>query len=171
MMDILHEVQKALGNISSDCIDAVARTIQVPRVEVESTVSFYTFFGQEQQGRFVIRLCNDIIDRLKGVDRVAEAFSRELGIDFGQTTADGLFTLQWTPCIGMCDQAPGALINQKVVTKLSSDSAREIVRTLRHKGDLSQLRLPLGDGNNSHPLVRSTVNLNLRRRALAAARS
>jgi [NiFe] hydrogenase diaphorase moiety large subunit len=164
MMDILYDVQKALGGISPAVIDALASTLLMPRVDVESTVSFYSFFSQEQQGRFVIRLCNDIIDRFKGVDLVAKAFCQELGIDFGQTSADGLFTLQWTPCIGMCDQAPSALINEKVVTKLSSDSAREIIRTLRQTGDLTRLRLPLGNGNNSHPLVRSTVNLNLRQR-------
>ncbi len=136
----------------------------VRRVEVESVVSFYAFFTDRPKGKFVIRLCNDVIDRLSGVHRVAQAFREELGIDFGQTTPDGLFTLEWTPCIGMCDQAPAALVNEKVMTWLSSDQAREIVSTLRRTGDVDKLRHTLGSGNNSHRLVRSMVSNNIRRR-------
>jgi [NiFe] hydrogenase diaphorase moiety large subunit len=161
MMDVLLDVQKELGSLSSEAIDAIAKGLSTPRVEVESTASFYAFFAQKQQGKFTIRLCNDIIDQLKGVDRVASAMREALGIDFGQTTADGMFTLEWAPCIGMCDQAPAALINDKMVTNLSSDTAREIVRTLKETGDLGRLKLSLGSGNNSHPLVRSVVNNNL----------
>jgi [NiFe] hydrogenase diaphorase moiety large subunit len=96
------------------------------------------------------------------MDRIAAAFRAELGIDFGQTTADGLFTLEYTPCIGMCDQAPALLINHKVVTRVSTDMVHEIVQTLRATKNLEQLKLTLGDGNNGHPLVRSMVVNNLR---------
>jgi [NiFe] hydrogenase diaphorase moiety large subunit len=161
MMDVLLDVQKELGVLSSEAIDAIAKGLSTPRVEVESTASFYAFFTQKKQGKFVIRLCNDIIDQLKGVERVASALREALGIDFGQTTSDGLFTLEWAPCIGMCDQAPAALINDKVVTNLSSDLAREIVRSIKESGDLSKLKLSLGSGNNNHPLIRSVVNNNL----------
>lgn len=164
MMDVLLDVQKEFGHLSSDAIDVIAKALSTPRVEVESTASFYAFFTQKPHGKFVIRLCNDIIDQLKGVDRVAAALREVLGIDFGQTTSDGMFTLEWAPCIGMCDQAPAALINDKMVTHLSSDSAREIVRTLKESGDLGRLKLTLGSGNNSHPLVRSVVDNNLHQR-------
>src|SRR5512143_2852968 len=98
------------------------------------------------------------------MDRLAAAFRAEVSIDFGQTTSDGLFTLEYTPCIGMSDQAPALLINDKVVTRVSTDMVREIVQTLRTTKSLEQLKLNLGDGNNSHPLVRSMVNNNLRER-------
>jgi [NiFe] hydrogenase diaphorase moiety large subunit len=101
---------------------------------------------------------------MRGADRVAKAFEQELGICFGETTPDGMFTLEWTPCIGMSDQAPAALVNEKVFTRLSTDAAREIVRTLKETGDIGKLKFPLGSGNNSHPLVHSMVNRNLRQR-------
>ncbi|MBN1653054.1 MAG: NAD(P)H-dependent oxidoreductase subunit E [Deltaproteobacteria bacterium] len=164
MMDVLIEAQRALGYLSSDVIDAIAEALAIARVEVESAASFYAFFSQKPRGKFVIRLCNDIIDKLKGVDRVASALREQLGIDFGQTTDDDLFSLEWTSCIGMCDQAPAALINDKIVTRLSSDSIREIVRSLKEHGDFSKLKLALGSGNNSHPLVRSVVDNNLLQR-------
>ncbi len=118
----------------------------------------------EQKGRVVIRLCNDVVDRLAGVERVADVFCGELGIGMGETTSDAAVSLEWTPCIGMSDQAPAALINDVVMTELSSDTARDIVRRLKNHGDPNKLVRKLGDGNNAHPLVRSMVKNNLRLR-------
>ncbi len=164
LMDILLEVHQRLGGVLGSAVDVIAQTLRVPRVEVESTLSFYAFLTSRPRGKFVIRLCNDIIDRMHGAERVGRALRQELGIDFGQTTADGMFTLEHTPCIGMSDQAPAALINDRVITSLSGDGARELVADLRKTGNLEHLNLTLGDGNNSHPLVRSMVRNNLRER-------
>ncbi|HEX7506218.1 MAG TPA: NAD(P)H-dependent oxidoreductase subunit E [Polyangia bacterium] len=162
LMDILLSVQAEVGCIASDALNDIAKSLSISRVEVESAATFYAFFSREPRGRFVIRLCNDIIDQIKGMDRIAAAFRAELGVDFGQTTPDGLFSLAYTPCIGMCDQAPALLINHKVVTRVSTDMVHEIVQTLRSTKNLEQLKLTLGDGNNGHPLVRSMVVNNLR---------
>jgi [NiFe] hydrogenase diaphorase moiety large subunit len=164
LMDILVGVQAQAGCIAPDAMDEIAKNLSINRVEVESTATFYAFFSTKPRGRFVIRLCNDIIDRICGMERIADAFRAELGIDFGQTTPDGLFSLEYTPCIGMSDQAPALLINDKVVTRLSTDRVRDIVQTLRTTKNIEQLKLTLGDGNNSHALVRSMVVNNLRER-------
>jgi [NiFe] hydrogenase diaphorase moiety large subunit len=164
LMDILLSVQAQTGCIGSDALDEIAKSLSISRVEVESTATFYAFFSREPRGRFVIRLCNDIIDKINGMERIATAFRNELGIEFGQTTSDGLFSLEFTPCIGMCDQAPALMINDKIVTRVSTDMVKEIVHTLRTTKNLEQLKLTLGDGNNSHPLVRSMVVNNLRER-------
>jgi [NiFe] hydrogenase diaphorase moiety large subunit len=164
LMDILLELHGRLEGVSDSAVDTIAQILRVPRVEVASAVSFYAFFTERPRGKFVIRLCNDIIDQMHGAERVGRALREELGVEFGQTTADGMFTLDRTPCIGMCDQAPAALINDRVITSLSSDSAREIIGDLRKTGNLDHLNLTLGDGNNSHSLVRSMVRNNLRER-------
>ncbi|HPF33285.1 MAG TPA: NAD(P)H-dependent oxidoreductase subunit E, partial [Candidatus Sabulitectum sp.] len=134
MMDIVREVQGRFGHVSSEAMDLIAASVGSHRVEVESVVSFYSFLSEKRKGSFVIRLCNDVIDKLHGVEKVADAFREELGIEFGESTPDGRFTLEWTPCIGMCDQAPAALVNDRMMTRLSSDSARQIVRTLKAGG-------------------------------------
>ncbi len=166
MMDIVRAVQEQFGCVSDEAIDIVSKEISIPRVEVESTASFYSFLSKTPKGKIVIRLSNDIIDRMNGYDLVAEAFKKELGIDFGETTADGLITLENTACIGMCDQAPAALVNNEVVNNLSTDRVRSIVKILKESGDPKQLvhRLGLGEGNNSDPLVRSMVYNNIRRK-------
>ncbi|MFH1732526.1 MAG: NAD(P)H-dependent oxidoreductase subunit E [Planctomycetota bacterium] len=162
MMDIVRAVQEQFGCVSGEAMDLIARSVSAHRVEVEGVVSFYSFFSSKPKGKVVIRLCDDVIDEMKGSRRVAEAFQEELGINFGQTTPDGKITLERTPCIGMCDQAPAALVNDVVVTWLSSDAARWIVRELREHMDPAKLIHSFGDGNNAHDLVRSVVDNNIR---------
>jgi len=164
LMDILRKVQADWGSVSDEAIDVIAGAVSIPRVEVESTVTFYAFLSKEKKGKIVIRLCNDIIDRLAGMDVVAQAFKDELGIDFGETTPDGLISLEYTPCIGMSDQAPAGVVNDEVITYLSTDKAREIVRTLKKTGDPKKLVSRLGDGKNADPLVNSMVHNNIRKK-------
>ncbi len=166
MMDIVRAVQEQFGCVSDEAIDIISKEISIPRVEVDSTVSFYSFLSKTPKGRIVVRLCNDIIDRMNGYDTVAEAFKKELGIDFGETTPDGLITLENTPCIGMCDQAPAALVNDVVVNYLSTDRVKNVVEILKETKDPRQLvhRIGLGEGNNAHPLVRSMVINNIKKK-------
>jgi [NiFe] hydrogenase diaphorase moiety large subunit len=165
MLDIARDVQAAFGCVSKDAQECVAKCVGSHRVEVEGVVSFYSFLSSEPKGAIVIRLSNDIIDLMHGAERVAEAFKVALGIDFGETTPDGKISLEWTPCIGMCDQAPAALVNDVVVTYLSTDKAREIVDVLKRTGDPKELVQRLGDGNNANPLVQSMVYNGVRKKA------
>jgi [NiFe] hydrogenase diaphorase moiety large subunit len=161
LMDILRATQEQFGCINDEAMDLIAAAVGINRVEVESAASFYAFLSKAPKGEIVIRLCNDVVDKMNGVDRVAQAFREELGIDFGQTTPDGKFTLEWAPCIGMSDQSPAALINDEVMTRLSTDKARDIISALKGGREYFKLRHPLGDGNNAHKLVHSMVNNNI----------
>jgi [NiFe] hydrogenase diaphorase moiety large subunit len=145
-------------------MDLLAAQLGTHRVEVESVVSFYAFLSKRKKGRVVIRLCDDIIDRMFGFERILQAFSDTLGIGVGETTPDGLITLETTPCIGMCDQAPAVMVNDEILTELSRDGAIEIVEQLRSGIAPERLRRRLGDGNNSSPLVSAGVSNNLRKR-------
>ncbi|MBU0550911.1 NAD(P)H-dependent oxidoreductase subunit E [Myxococcota bacterium] len=162
MMDIVRAVQAALGYVPSEALDLIAEAVGSHRVEVESVVSFYAFFSKTPKGKVIVRLCDDIVDEMAGSAAVAEVFKAGLGIDFGQTTPDGAISLEWTPCIGMCDQAPAAMVNEVIVTSLSTDSARAIVEGLKTHGDPKRLIRRLGDGNNAHPLIHAAVVNHLR---------
>ena len=157
LMDIVRRVQEQFGCVSGEAMDLIAGEVGSHRVEVEGVVSFYAFLSADPQGKVVIRLCDDIIDEMAGSEHVAEALTDELGIGFGETTADGKITLTWAPCIGMCDQAPAALVNDVVVTRLTADSARRMARELKEGCDPSKLTKSLGDGNNASELVGSMV--------------
>ncbi len=159
MMDIVRAVQSKFGEVSSQATDLIASLTKVHRVEVESVVSFYAFLSDKPKGNVVIRLCNDVVDKMHGVDEIAKIFSAELGIDFGETSADGYFTLEWAPCIGMCDQAPAALFNDVMVTNLTADKAKDVMLELKKNPDPKKFSAVygVGDGNNAHPLVQSMV--------------
>ncbi len=157
LLDVAHAVQVKYRCVSDEAMDVIARELEIPRVTVESLVSFYAFLSKEKKGRVVIRLCDDVIDRMHGYARIRDAFCEELGIQLGETTPDGNITLERTACIGMSDQAPAALVNDVVVTRMNSDRVREIVRELREHMDPRQLVRTYGRGNNSHELVRSMV--------------
>ena len=162
LLDILRALQHRLGHVSSAAAEAVARRLSIPQVDVEGVVSFYAFLSGDPQGRVVIRLSDDVLDRMAGYDEVREAFESELGIRVGETTPDGAITLRRTSCIGMCDQGPAALVNDVVITRLTGDTARHLVRELRAHHDPARLVHRFGDGNNSHPLIHSMVMNNLR---------
>jgi [NiFe] hydrogenase diaphorase moiety large subunit len=162
LLDVVRAVQERFRCVSSEASDLIAAALGIPRVDVDGVVSFYAFLSREPKGRVVIRLSDDIIDRLHGFDRVRDAFAAALGIAPGETTPDGAITLETTSCIGMCDQAPAALVNDVVVTDLSTDRAREIVSELREHMDPARLVRKFGDGNNGHDLVRAMVQNNIR---------
>lgn len=162
LLDVLLDVQREFQCISDEAIDLIASHLNISRVSVDSVVTFYAFLSKQPVGRIAIRLCDDIIDRFQGMDEVATALRAELGIDFGETTRDGRFSLHYTPCIGMCDQAPAALVGDTVVTELSAAKVRQMIRELRHHMDPQQLVHQTGDGNNAHPLVHAMVRNNIR---------
>ena len=162
MMDILWAVQDRLRCIDGDAMSVIAQATGTYRVEVEGVVTFYAFFTTAPQGRFIIRLCEDILDRHAGMAAVQAAFEDALGIKVGQTTADGLFSLHLTPCIGMCDQVPAALINERVVTCLTPAKVRNIVRGLKKQGSLDSVVKTSGEGNNADPHINAVVKNNIR---------
>lgn len=166
VMDIVLEVQDAFGCVDVDAIDTIAKATGAPRVDIESVVSFYSFTNRQPKGRVVIRLCNDVPDVMAGALEVAKGLEEELGIRFGETTPDGMFTLEWTSCIGMSDQAPAALVNGLVMPSLGPGTARRGVQVLRERKNIDNLQEILirdyGDGKNSHDLVRAAVRNNIR---------
>jgi len=163
MMDIVEAVQRERGCVPGAALDLIAALVGTHRVEVESVVSFYAFLSEQPKGKVTIRLCDDVIDEMAGSGNVAAALSEELGIGFGETTADGAITLEHTPCIGMCDQAPAALVNDTVVTQLDGEKARALAAAVRAGKTGSDLIKTNGDGNNAHPLVNAMVFNNIRK--------
>src|SRR3989339_53138 len=161
LMDIVIAVQKNCGAVTIDAMELIAKQVKVQRVDVESVVSFYSFLSKEEKGKIVIRICNDVVDLMKGADNIAKAFSETLGIKVGQTSADGTISLEYTPCIGLSDQAPAILVNEVAITNLSVDKAKSISKALLSGASPESLTKEFGDGNNSDELVRSMVKNNI----------
>lgn len=162
MLDILLAVQKACHWISPLAMDRVAEATGLTRIEVEGVASFYAFLSLTPRGRVPIRLCDDIVDRFAGLEAVVAAFEAELGIRMGETSADGAFSLEVTPCIGMCDQAPAAMIGEAIATRLTPARATQIAQALK-AGLSPEAALAEGAAEMSAlDLVRAQVENNIR---------
>jgi [NiFe] hydrogenase diaphorase moiety large subunit len=128
LLQILQDVQRKHNHISDFAQQEIARLLSIHPVEVNSVISFYSFLHSEPQGRNTIKLCKTISCDMAGKQKIEDALTRELGISFGETTKDKKYTLEHTNCIGMCDQGPAMLINDKVFTRLDPEKAVNILK-------------------------------------------
>lgn len=140
LIPVLQEIQTECSFISEYAMQEVADQLGIHPVEVYGVVTFYSFLESESQGRFIVRLCQTISCDMAGKARVARQLVNDLGVEFGETTADGMFTLQWANCLGMCDQGPAMLINDKVYTKVTPEKVHDIIEDCRHSVGASALQ-------------------------------
>jgi NADH:ubiquinone oxidoreductase subunit E len=134
LIPILQDVKQRWRAVDSEAMQVVADMLEIHPVEVYSVASFYAFLHGAPVGAHVIRLCGTLSCDFAGKEAVAAALRAELGIDFDQTTDDGLFTLEWASCIGMCDQGPALLVGDEVHTRVTPDDVRAIVAACRERG-------------------------------------
>jgi [NiFe] hydrogenase diaphorase moiety large subunit len=128
LLPILQEMQIKHGHISDFSQQEIARMLDVHPVEVYGVTTFYSFLSSVPKGRFIVRLCRTISCDLAGKENIAKAIETELGIKFGDTTLDKKFSLEYINCMGMCDQGPAMLINDRVFTKLTPHKAVDILK-------------------------------------------
>ncbi|RMF93011.1 MAG: NADH-quinone oxidoreductase subunit NuoE [Planctomycetota bacterium] len=133
LIAVLHKIQAKYGYLAEAHLDAVAQLLQVPAAKVAGVASFYHFFRLQPRGRFVINLCMGTACYVKGADRVAQKLMDELGITFGETSSDGLFTLQGTRCLGTCGLAPVMTINDDVHATVTPDQVPVILERYLQK--------------------------------------
>jgi NADH:ubiquinone oxidoreductase subunit E len=131
LMPILQSVQSKHRYIPDFAQQEIARLLDIHPVEVYSVISFYSFLHSEPQGRNIVRLCKTIVCDLAGKTEVEKAVMRELKINVGETTTDKKVTLEHTNCLGMCDQGPAMMVNDKIFTKLTPEKAVEILKSIK----------------------------------------
>ncbi len=162
LMDILIDVQEDQGYLPPPVLGEIAEALDISEVDVNQTVSFYHFFSTEPRGKYSIYLNNSVVAEMMGREKIAETFEREAGCKFGEVTEDGLIGLFDTPCIGMNDQEPAAIINGSIVTNLTSFRVKELVKGMRAGLSIGDLRAQsLGDGMNASEFLYSTVDNNI----------
>jgi len=133
LMPMLQEVQAKYACVSSDAMQMIADQLGIHPVEVYSVVTFYAFLNEHPKGKYVIRLSSCVSCEMAGAKKIASQLEAELDIRFGETTEDGRFTLEWTPCMGMCDQGPAMLVNHEVYTRVTPQMVHEIIEECRSK--------------------------------------
>jgi NADH-quinone oxidoreductase subunit E len=121
VMAALAIAQDEHGWLSDEVMAAVAAVLDIAPIAVYEVASFYNMYNLQPTGRCKITLCTNLPCALSGANRAAEHLKRRLGIGFGQTTADGQFTLKEGECLGACGDAPVLLVNNKRMESFMSE--------------------------------------------------
>jgi NADH:ubiquinone oxidoreductase subunit E len=110
----LHMVQDHFGHLGPGHLEAVAQLMQIPLAKVTGVATFYHYFRLQPRGRYLINVCLGTACYVKGAEKVAQKLTDELGIRFGETSKDGIFSLESTRCVGTCGLAPVVMIGDEV---------------------------------------------------------
>ena len=128
---ILSDIQNEYGYIPLDVQEIVSKKTGISVAEIYGVVTFYSFFSLTPKGKYVIGCCLGTACYVKGAQQVIDKFSELIGIGPGETSEDGLFTLDALRCIGACGIAPAVSINGKVYPKVEVNQVSEIIDSYR----------------------------------------
>lgn len=127
LLEVLHGIQAELGYIPEAAIAPVAEALNLSRAEVHGVVTFYHFFRHHKPGRHVVQVCRAESCQSVGGSVLAAHASERLGVAFGQTTADGRFSLEPVYCLGNCACSPAVMIDGELYGRVSEERFDELI--------------------------------------------
>ena len=135
LMMILSDIQKEYGYIPIEVQEIVSERTKISVAEIYGVVTFYSFFSLKPKGKYVIGCCLGTACYVKGAQQIIDKFSEILHIKPGETTSDGIFTIDALRCIGACGIAPAVTINNTVYPKMTVDQVSKVIESYRAKED------------------------------------
>lgn len=133
---ILHDIQDndSQNYVSEEAVNAVSNYLNISQSHIYGVLTFYSMFSVKPRGRNIIRLCDSPPCFLKGSNKLYKKLSKMLNVKNGQTTQDGKFTLELVACLGVCGNAPVAMINNDIYADLTEEKIEKIIKRI-DKGD------------------------------------
>jgi NADH-quinone oxidoreductase subunit E len=131
MLPVLYLAQAEFGYLGPEAIDYVARLMDQPPARVHGVVSFYTMFNTKPIGRHHIQVCRTLSCALAGAEKITALLRQRLGIEPGQTTADGRFSLSEVECLASCGTGPMMQVNDDYYENLTEENVAEILDSLK----------------------------------------
>jgi NADH-quinone oxidoreductase subunit E len=138
LIPILQETQDALGYLSRGAITEIGHHLGLPASKIFGVATFYNQFRFKPLGQYHIQVCRGTACHVKGSSSVLDALRMELGVEAGDTTQDGLFSLEVVACIGACGLAPVIAINGEFYAEVTPKKIREILDTFRDQATGSE---------------------------------
>src|SRR6185436_407480 len=133
VMACLSIVQQAQGWVSAEAEEAVAQYLGMPPIAVREVTTFYNMYNQQPVGRYKINVCTNLPCQLRDGQKALDHLCHKLGVDMGGTTADGMFTVQQSECLGACADSPVLLVNDRTMCSfMSVDKLDQLVDGLRN---------------------------------------
>ena len=134
LISILQEVQAEYGYLSKDSINRISGYLKLPSSKVFGVATFYNQFKLNPPGRIQVQVCRGTACHVKGSLNLLESLQTLLGIEVGETTRDGLFSLETVACLGCCSIAPAMMVNGKFFGRLDKKTIEELVDRFRAAG-------------------------------------
>lgn len=131
ILPVLYLAQEEFGYLSAESIEYVAKLMGIPPARLYGTVSFYSLLYMKPMGRHHIQVCRTIPCALLGAEKITDSIKKKLGIDIGETTADGKFTLSEVECLASCGTGPMMQINDEYYENLSEEKTGAILKDLK----------------------------------------
>lgn len=133
LLPILHAVQDELGCIAPAYVARIADALNLSRAEVHGVISFYHYFRQHEPGRHVVHVCRAEACQAMRSEATEQHAKRELGVEYGGTSADGVFTLEPAYCLGNCAAAPSVMIDEKLYGRVTPERLDAILADWRNR--------------------------------------
>lgn len=133
LISILQKTQEIYGYLPFSAMEYIAHRTGIDSSKIYGVGTFYTQFRFEPIGEHLIMLCKGTACHVNGADKIEEAIVEELGINDGETTEDGLFTLNNVACLGCCSLSPVMMVNEDTYGTLTAESTKKILREIKAK--------------------------------------
>jgi len=137
LLQILREAQEQSGYIHAEAVSYLSARLDIPRVRIEGVATFYSFLHLQPHGEYRVLFSDNITDRMLGSQALMEQTCRQLWLQPGKVSEDGLVSISTTSCTGMCDQGPAMLVNGRAITRLTHQRVQEIGSLIRNRTPLS----------------------------------
>ncbi|MDZ7921314.1 NAD(P)H-dependent oxidoreductase subunit E [Rhodoferax sp.] len=135
VMACLSIVQQELGHVSTDSEKVIADYLHMAPMAVHEVTTFYNMYNQKPVGKFKLNVCTNLPCQLRNGQHALHHLEKKLGVHMGETTADGMFTLQQSECLGACADSPVMLVNDRhMCSFMSDDKLDQLVDALRAEG-------------------------------------
>lgn len=131
LMPILQGIQNIYSYLPFDLLKIVSERLDMSLEEIYSVASFYSQFKFNQAAKYKISVCLGTVCYVKGSSEILDEVKNILGIDMGETTEDGLFSIENTRCLGCCSLAPVMMINDKVFSEVKKEEIKSIIDSYR----------------------------------------
>jgi NADH-quinone oxidoreductase subunit E len=145
VLPLCHLAQKTYGHMSEVAIRDVAQILELDPTEIRGLVGFYTLLRERPAGTYVIEICNDLPCALRGVDEFVDYVCQKLGVGIGETTQDGMFTLETVMCLAACDRSPVAQVDLEYRDYLTPETFDRLIDQLREAAGQSEWNLEQDD--------------------------
>src|SRR6056297_3029435 len=137
LINVLHKVQNRLGYLPAEVQEVIARELKTSVAKVYGVVTFYSFFTMVPLGEFPISICMGTACYVRGAEQVLSEFKRQLKVEVGESTGDGIFSLNCLRYVGACGLAPVVMVSGKVYGRVAPTQVKEIIAEYRegHTGE------------------------------------